>query len=335
MIYGIGYDTASVTWQSVIPGSPGDHDSYLSCTSGCIDPTVTFVDGAPDTVYYEICGTALNVDQASCGAAVVCDTTSVEFVQTLQVDIFPDDPVICFGSTVGVTLSALDSGGKAPINYDWQPTNETTQDIQAFAPGWYYVTVSDTTGCPTASDSVFVTAFTLPIVADAGNDTFSCVNNPDVQLNGSVQIASGGIWTVLPGASGTGDGTFDNDTLLNATYSPGTNDLANPGICIQLVLTTTGNFDCPGDADTICLVIDPEPTVDAGVGSEVCVNGSCATLTGTSSTGAGSWSGGTGSFSSPNSLTTNYCPSATELANAPVRVNFTLTTVILSGFVIL
>ena len=323
-IYGEGYDESSITWNSVFPGAYGEHNGYLTNCIGSADPAypqcdsmqVTFTDGAPDTVMYEICGVSDEVDAATCPSTIVCDTTSVEFIKTLQVDIFPADPVICYGSTVGVTLSAVDSGGKAPIQYDWSgPINASTQDIQAMVEGMYYVTVFDNSGCPTASDSVYVTQIPDTVIANAGPPLVSCVNNPCIQINGDTSNARIVYWEAL-----TGDGSFDNDSSITPTYCPGPTDLANPGVPIQLRLIAFNNLTCPGDTDVVILTIEPTPTVDAGTGTEICATGACASLTGTSSTGSGTWSGGSGTFSSPNSLTTNYCPSATEISNAPISI---------------
>ena len=111
----------------------------------------------------------------------------------MNVEIVPQDPAICFGST-GTVLTANASDGAPPYLYLWN-TGETTQSIIVNGSGQYYVDVTDTTDCNAISDTVNVTVFSSSILADAGNDQSVCINNPTVTLNGTVQQASGGQWS--------------------------------------------------------------------------------------------------------------------------------------------
>ncbi|MCB9200511.1 MAG: hypothetical protein H6596_08495 [Flavobacteriales bacterium] len=62
--------------------------------------------------------------------------------------------------------------------------------------------------------------FTPPPVVNAGADITACANNASVVLNGSVGVASGGIWS-------GGAGSFvPNNTTLNATYTPTSAEIA-------------------------------------------------------------------------------------------------------------
>jgi len=61
----------------------------------------------------------------------------------------------------------------------------------------------------------------------AGNDTVICVNQL-LPLNGSVAGSDSIWWTT------NGDGLFNNDTVLNAVYTPGQNDIQNGSVYLTL-----------------------------------------------------------------------------------------------------
>lgn len=85
--------------------------------------------------------------------------------------------------------------------------------------------------------------------ADAGNDTTIHYNHT-AYLNGQTTDYSSVEWTTA------GDGTFNNPSVLNAIYSPGTNDISN--LEVTLTLTVFAQEPCEGeDSDNMTLTIDP------------------------------------------------------------------------------
>ena len=56
------------------------------------------------------------------------------------------------------------------------------------------LTTTGNGSCTPVEDVVNIT-FTPSPTANAGSDVTVCGNNPDVDLNGSVNLASGGIWS--------------------------------------------------------------------------------------------------------------------------------------------
>lgn len=311
-----GYQENTITWRSV-PNNPVN-DSYLSATSGTDTVVVSFLPGAPAFVDYEVCGTPLN----ACVGTIICDTVRVQFVSTLDVDIQPKNATICFGS-VGTTLTANGIGGLAPYSYLWN-TGATTQSITATTAGTYSVIVDDGTSCPIAFDTVIVTDFPSPILANAGPDRIECNNsNPfAIALNGSVQAATGGIW------SSTGTGTFSpNNTTLNASYLPSLAERTAGSVL--LTLTTTGNGTCPADTDQVFIRISNAPIVNAGSNQTVCANNPNVSLNGSVSglTTTGTWSSPTAGTFLPNANTLNatYIPSAADITNGSVVLTLTST----------
>lgn len=305
-----GFIKSSITWSSV-PSNPV-YDSYLSCLSGCDTVIATMQPGAPSYVDYQVTGVPLG----GCKNTVVSEITRIYFVNNKKADIEPKDPVICYGGT-NATITAYGTGGAPPYTYLWS-TGETTQSINVGV-GTYWVQIKDTTSCPVATDTVNVTAYLSPIVADAGPDATGCANNPSVTLSGTVYQATGGIWS-------GGNGTYSpSDTSLNAVYTPTPAEIAAG--TVEHILTTTGNGPCPAEKDSMKMTIIPAPVVNAGPDQTVCANNNQVQLNGTvSGATGGTWSGGTGTFSpGRNSLNALYVPSASEITAGTVSLTLTST----------
>ena len=237
------YNEPSMTWTSIAPGLEGDFDYLLSCTSGCDTTYVNAPNNPPAFVDYLVCGT----DIGGCNPIPFCDTIRVSFINPVSVDIDPDSTHLCFGEP-GQVLTATPSGGTAPYSYLWN-TNETTQAIIG-TNGNYSVQVTDSSGCLVAYDTVIVVQDALPILANAGPNQSTCQQNPGfIQLNGSIQTATGGIWS-------GGSGTFSpSNTDLNAIYTATATEIA-AGI-VTLYLTTTGNNGCTPNTDSMLISFEP------------------------------------------------------------------------------
>jgi len=182
------------------------------------------------------------------------------------------------------------------------------------------LTTTNNGPCASANDQMTITITPAPTV-NAGPNQTVCANNAIVSLTGAFTISIGAVWTT------SGNGTFAPSNLdMNATYTPGSNDISAGTVNIQL--SSTGNGTCIPVTDQMTITITPSPVVNAGPDDSTCVNNPNATLTGTSSTGTATWStSGTGSFS-PNATTLNctYIPSASDLSGGSVIITLTSTT---------
>ena len=265
---------SSISWSSV--PSNALYNSFLSCTAGCDSVFVLAPPGTTLPVYidYRVCGTVAGL----CGATNFCDTMRINFVNDLSVAITPDAPVLCFGVN-DTLLTAIPSGGLQPFSYRWS-TGATSASIRV-GPGTYYVQLNDSRNCSFAYDTVVVTQVLTPIAANAGLDQSVCVNTPSVQLTGSVQTSSGGMWsggsgTFLPGAA-----------ALNAIYNPSTAEI-NSG-SVSLTLTTTGNQGCQALTDQILIAIHTNPDAYVSGPLSVCLNSTADYQTVFNSTYSYSW----------------------------------------------
>jgi type IX secretion system substrate protein len=152
--------------------------------------------------------------------------------------------------------------------------------------------------------------------ADAGQDGILCETG-QYTLSGIAANEQSTLWT------SNGDGSFDDASLLTATYSPGTNDIANG--TVVLTLTAHSIAPCTVDvSDDMTLTIQYLPMADAGTDATIC-NDESYTMVGSSSYSSSIlWtSAGDGTFDDPTLLNANYAPGANDLANESVILTLT------------
>ncbi len=234
--------------------------------------------------------------------------------------ICANSSIVLNGTVTGGAITGIWTSSGTGIFDDATNLNaEYTPSPADATAGSITLTITSTGYCNPQTDNMILSFDPAPTV-DAGADQTVCGNNANVQLNGTITIATGGNW------SSSGDGSFDNSTLMNATYTPGATDIANG--TVRLYLSTTGNFTCNTEVDSMDITITLAPTINAGVDQTSCSNSAEVTLSATTNgvpTG-GIWTGGTGSFNPGNSaLNTLYNPSAPEIANGNVTLTVTST----------
>ncbi|GAL87707.1 CHU large protein [Sporocytophaga myxococcoides] len=198
-------------------------------------------------------------------------------------------------------------------NYNLSPGDRT--------PGVINFTLTSTGNgvCSPVSSQTQVTVTPAPAI-NAGTDITACSDVSDVQLNGSVSIATGGIWST------SGSGSFSPSPMaLNARYIPSPADKAAGSVIISIV--STGNGTCFPVTDQMQINFTPSPIIDAGPDVVVCSDNPAAVLTGsvTVATG-GTWTGGAGVFSpGRNSMSVTYTPTVSEILMGSVVLTLTST----------
>ena len=157
------------------------------------------------------------------------------------------------------------------------------------------------------------------ITANAGGPYSVCANE-SILLNGSVTgVGSSSMWTTF------GDGSFDNPSILNATYTPGLGDIALGTVSLTLTGTDPSGT-CPPATDMVNVTITPAPEVTISTApASICggtlfniqaiLSGSATTLT---------WStSGDGVFSNPISIATSYTPGPFDIATGSITITVT------------
>ena len=122
------------------------------------------------------------------------------------------------------------------------------QDIQDSLINIYFTSTGNTV-CRAVTDSISL-RFVNPPVVNAGTDRTVCIQAREVQLNGTVENADGGIWT-------GGSGTFLPNNALITRYPVASGDTASKLVNIALTSTNEGCFT----QDSVQISIYPAPSV--------------------------------------------------------------------------
>jgi gliding motility-associated-like protein len=243
----LGLEPASISWQSIFPGAPGDYNSFLSCTN-CTAPVYTATTGAPAFIDYKICGYPI-ADE--CGYTAVCDTVRIYNIAALTAIATPNPATFCAGGP-GTSSTGSAIGGLAPYSYIWRNSSLniiSTVSVFSTATGGAYAlevrdALYDSTFCPGSFVNVPFVAVPPPTVA-AGADQILCPGSPAV-LNATITSATGVIWT-------GGAGTFSpSNTSLLTSYTPTPGEVASGSV--TLTATTTGaGGGCSNASDQITI----------------------------------------------------------------------------------
>lgn len=258
-----GLQTGTVNWTSVNPGTQGQYDNYLSCTTGCVSTNVTPQVGAPAYIDYRVYGST-----TSCGTAK-SDTIRVYTTPALTVPITPANPAICSGASV--TLNASVSGGNRPYSYTWN-TGATDSAITVNTIGTYTVTVSDnTSGCTPVPQSVTVTAASTPVPPTVAGTTICAGNTATLTAS-----APGGTYDWYDAATG-GNRVFTGDSFTTPVLNSTTT---------YYVQTTVSA--CSSSRTAVTVTVNPSPSSPTASGATICA-GTSVTLTATAPGGSYEW----------------------------------------------
>ncbi|AYB34255.1 gliding motility-associated C-terminal domain-containing protein [Chryseolinea soli] len=152
------------------------------------------------------------------------------------------------GSATGLLWT---TAGDGTFSDNTDPSSTYTPGTGDIAAGSVVLTATATGSCSGVTDNVTITINPVATV-DAGAPQTIC-GAASVALNGVINgAATSATW------SSSGDGTFNNATLLNATYTPGPTDRINGTVTLTL---TTNNpaGPCPAVSDNVTITINPIP----------------------------------------------------------------------------
>lgn len=163
------------------------------------------------------------------------------------------------------TVDANVSGGLAPYTHSWTGDGVAYLDavdvespkFECTASGVYNLTykVVDANGCQNTK-SIEINNIQGPSV-NAGADKTLCYGTDYVNEDATYSDAYGVSWST------DGDGSFDDENALNATYTPGANDWVNGTVTLTL---TAYSSSCGSVTDEVELTLLPEMV--AAIGSE-------------------------------------------------------------------
>jgi len=166
------------------------------------------------------------------------------------------------------------------------------------------------------SDDMALTLDAEP-VAFAGTDAVTCSNNTFDLSEATAENAAEILWTT------NGDGTFDDAQNLNTTYIPGTGDITNGSVTLNLSAMSNGMCDDNSDEITLTFVESPEAVAgtDATICSDALMELTDATASNYSSM---EWiSTGDGSFNDNAIMNPVYTPGTADIENGSVMLTMT------------
>ena len=220
----------------------------------------------------------------------------------------------CINNSVNFSESSVTDGNMVVNSWQWNfgdgsPGSTVPNPSHTFqTSGDLNVTliIGTDAGCyDTIVEPIFVQG--LPN-ANVGPDTTACYDNPNINLNGIVTNATGGVWV------GSG-GTFSPSTTdLNASYDPSQAEIDAGSTSV--ILSTTGNGFCPSNQATLTITFIDGPVIDAGPDQQVCSDTSSVPISAFFQYAGGvEWftTSGTGSFGNTLSSSTVYFPSAQDV----------------------
>ena len=188
-------------------------------------------------------------------------------------------------------------------------------------------TINATPGC-TATNSITITV-EEPISLNVGTDTTICESEvaAGYRLDDATSSSTNAsyAWQALGG-----DGSFDDDSDLNATYFPGTTDISNGSVVLQLTATSNTGICTSPVTDELTLNITPSATVDAGLSAITLCENESIQISGATAQyydpNSISWtsSGTIGTMTGNNTLTPIYTPSASDVSAGSVTLTLSI-----------
>jgi len=161
-------------------------------------------------------------------------------------------------------------------------------------------------------------AFGFPVAANAivfaGEDATTCEDTPFFLVEASAENYSSLEWV------SSGDGAFNDETLLNPTYTPGTNDIA-AGV-VGLCIIARGYDGSVLAEDCMMLTFQKTPSANAGGNFTITARDTYPISTATASDFSSVvWTGsGDGMFDDPSLVNPTYSPGEGDIGNGEVEL---------------
>jgi gliding motility-associated-like protein len=216
------------------------------------------------------------------------------------------------GSALGVIWSSTGGGSFAPTVNDLNPVYTPTNAENIANEAVVTASVADPDGsgpCLSLAQNILINLLDTAEVS-AGLDAVICSNDLFVTQGIIGGSASTALWT------SNGTGSFDDNTNLNATYTPSGDDLL-AGTVVLTITSDNPTGPCESSFDDMVLTFSSAATIDIPFPSSGTCDNSAVPVTASLGGSATSltWSGGSGTYT-PNAFSPNidYAPSATEIA---------------------
>lgn len=255
------------------------YDSLSWVFTGGIPATASTV--GPHKINYNLPGTYITYLKAmnkTCASGNSIDSMKVTI--NAQPDINAGNAIISktdcdkpTGSITGITVN-----GTPSFVYEWFSTppdssvftSTTTTNLDSVSPGNYFLVVTDGNGCSDTVGNFEIKKHDIPQTPDVTNNIPYCEGEPlgTISANGS-----GGIYIWY------GDPALSDTLHIGPDYTP-TNTVTDT------IYLTESVHGCTSNVDTVIVVINNLPLVDAGPLKHVTCSVTTAEMEGTASGGA-------------------------------------------------
>jgi len=215
-----------------------DGSANVICTGGTSPYSYSWNDGNSGSSISNVSTGLYTVSVSDQHGCMESNSVFIREPYPLRLQVSPD-PTICIGQSA--QLSAQGAGGIGPYSYHWlNGVNSQTQNINPSQSGYYSVWVSDTKGCNSKQDSIYVNVYSALMALVSGTDS----------------ICEGGIASLSATASGGNGGPY------NYFWSTGSTQQI---ISVQPIATSTytvnvnDNCGTPQQYALLTVVVNPNP----------------------------------------------------------------------------
>ena len=257
----IPYMTSTTLYGSATGGS-GTYAFHWAPENRLVDPDLQ----NPTTVPLNSTTTfTLTVTDDATGCISTDHTTVYIEGSPFEITVTADPDNICLGESSQLNVTV--TGDTEPYVFAWtsDPPGFTSDlpnpMVTPLMTTTYFVLVTDVNNNP-VEGSVMVTV-TPPPVAGAGDDTITC-GNVSFTCSGTASSFISIAWITQ------GDGDFDDNTILDATYTPGVQDVLNGYVTLSLTAYAIAPCDEPF-SDTMLLSFFPVTVVTFDSLPEFCL----------------------------------------------------------------
>ena len=250
--------SANSNCEALMPDLTGEIIVDDNCNSGItvtqVPAAATIINPGITTVVITVTDAAGNSIDCSTSVTVIDDTAPLLVTTDTTVYIGTGNVVVIDSSFVWNSLLSSDNCGITGVTID-----NDTFDCSMTGANIINVTAYDAAGNSVAGSALVTVSDTIAVIADAGPDDYACMPGTYTLSNASVTNGS-----VLWGT--TGNGTFNDPSLVNPVYTPGAADIDS----VKLYMLVSPLSGCTSVGDTMTLYFEYPPLADAGNDMDVC-----------------------------------------------------------------
>ncbi len=239
----------------------------------------TTVPGSSTSTYQSVASTTASQVTITASPIGGCNATGAKSM-VLTINPMPE-PILSADNTCGLTYDITATSTVAGSTFEWSCSDANisfsnatgaSTTIIAAAEGTYTIRLTEIAGSCSEYAEADITFVEEP-TANAGADDEICADQLTYKITDAQAEHYAGLhWTT------TGNGTFNDATIINPVYTIGSNDIATGSVTLTLV--ASANTPCPNSAvATKTITINPLPVPTITGDDVICLNSSATYTT--------------------------------------------------------